>query len=174
MPGIDPRGPRFAAGITATLLAVTILLSLTGSSVTRALSGQGAAGVAQRAAEPGFLVLLVVTALFAWAVLSPRTAPWGVVYRTLVQPRLGPPADLEDPRPPRFAQAVGLVIAGAGALLHLAGMPFAVPVAASFAFVAAFLNVAFDVCLGCRVWLMLQRVGVTGRPTTVPPDVPAV
>ncbi|MEV8172896.1 DUF4395 family protein, partial [Microbacterium sp. NPDC077486] len=33
----------------------------------------------------------------------------------------GTPVELEDPRPPRFAQGVGLVVVGLGLLLHLAG-----------------------------------------------------
>ena len=142
--GIDPRGPRFAATITATLLAVTILLALTAP-----------AGVIL---TPAFFALLIVTALFAWGVASPETAPWGVLYRRVVAPRLAPPTEQEDPRPPRFAQGVGLVVAGAGVLLHLIGVPHAILIAAVIAFAAAFLNVAFNFCLGCQMYLLLQRI----------------
>ena len=99
--GIDPRGPRFAAGITALLLLLDVFLGL--------ITPIGST-VAERAVEPAFLLLLAIALLFLWSVLSPRTAPWGVLYRTLVQPRLKPPTDLEDPRPPRFAQGVGLFV----------------------------------------------------------------
>ena len=101
--GIDPRGPRFAAGITALLLLVDVFLGLT--------TPLGAT-VAERALEPAFLLLVAIALLFLWSVVSPRTAPWGVLYRCLVQPRLKPPAELEDPRPPRFAQGVGLFVVG--------------------------------------------------------------
>jgi hypothetical protein len=151
---IDPRGPRFAAGITAILLLVDILLGLTAPF---------GATVAERAAEPAFLLLLAIALLFVWGVARPRTAPWGVVYRKLVQPRLAPPAELEDPRPPRFAQGVGLFVTALGLVLHLAGVPWAVPVAAAVAFIAAFLNAAFGLCLGCRLFLVLQRLGIVGR-----------
>jgi len=152
--GIDPRGPRFAAGITALLLLVDVFLGLTTPI---------GATVAERAAEPAFLLLLVIAVLFLWGVLSPRTAPWGALYRTLIQPRLTPPTDLEDPRPPRFAQGVGLFVVTIGLILHLAGVPWALPIAAAAAFIAAFLNAVFGLCLGCQLYLVLQRAGIVGR-----------
>lgn len=184
--GIDPRGPRFGAGITSLLLLGTVLLGLVGISTARPsiasfgwfayqplatdfafIAGKGwaisSASVAQRALDPGFLALLVVALLFLWGVLSPRTAPWGVLYRRLIQPRLAPPTDLEDPRPPRFAQGVGLFVSVVGLALHLAGVPWALPIAAAMAFVAAFLNAVFGLCLGCQLYLLLQRVGLVGR-----------
>ncbi len=178
--GIDPRGPRFAASITAALLLVAVFLGLTGLSTLRGTltfvprgvvvdSDEWAiahASLAERALAPGFLLLLVVALLFLWGVLSPRTAPWGVLYRRVVQPRLAPPTDLEDPRPPRFAQGVGLFVATVGLVLHLAGVPWALPIAAALAFVAAFLNAVFGLCLGCQLYLLLQRFGVVGRAST--------
>jgi hypothetical protein len=152
--GIDPRGPRFAAGITALLLLVDVFLGLTTPI---------GATVAERAAEPAFLLLVVIALLFLWGVLSPRTAPWGALYRTLIQPRLSPPTDLEDPRPPRFAQGVGLFVVTIGLILHLAGVPWALPIAAAAAFIAAFLNAVFGLCLGCQLYLVLQRAGIVGR-----------
>ncbi|MGP3535224.1 DUF4395 domain-containing protein [Microbacterium sp. RD1] len=178
--GIDPRGPRFAAGITAVLLAVDVVLALTGISTARSfgwfayqpLSGQtfggdtwalSAASIGARVLDPAFLLLLVIALLFLWGVVSPRTAPWGALYRRLVQPRLKPPAELEDPRPPRFAQGVGLFVTTVGLLLHLIGVPWALPIAAAMAFVAAFLNSVFGLCLGCQLYLLLQRAGILGR-----------
>lgn len=157
--GIDPRGPRFAATVTTVLLLVATFLGLLGVS-TRAISS---ASLAQRALDPGFLLAVVIAALFLWSVLSPATAPWGAVFRRVVRPRLSPPTDLEDPRPPRFAQGVGLFVVTVGLVLHLAGVPWALPIATAAAFVAAFLNAAIGLCLGCRLYLLLQRVGVRGR-----------
>ena len=184
--GIDPRGPRFVAGITAVLLAVAVLLGLTGLSTQRGGFGWfayqpladatfapvsagwalTAATFTSRIADPAFLLMLAIALLFLWGVLSPRTAPWAVLYRRAVQPRLTPPTELEDPRPPRFAQGVGLVVTTAGLVLHLAGVPWALPVAAALAFAAAFLNAAFGLCLGCQLYLVLQRAGVLGRRRT--------
>ncbi|WP_226533421.1 DUF4395 family protein [Microbacterium paraoxydans] len=182
--GIDPRSPRFAATITAVLLLVATFLALTGISTAQigaAASGWfayqpstgatfvpggwavSATPLAQRATDPGFLLTVIIALLFLWALLSPRTAPWGVVFRTLVRPRLAPPTELEDPRPPRFSQGVGLFVVGVGLLLHLIGVPWALPIATAAAFVAAFLNAAFGFCLGCQLYLLLQRAGVIGR-----------
>jgi hypothetical protein len=152
--GIDPRGPRVTAGITALLLLVDVFLGLT--------TPLGAT-VAERAAEPAFLLLLAIALLFAWGVISPRTAPWGALYRALIQPRLGPAGELEDPRPPRFAQGDGLFVSTVGLVLHLIGVPWALPIAAAAAFVAAFLNAVFGLCLGCQLYLLLQRAGIVGR-----------
>jgi hypothetical protein len=178
--GIDPRGPRFAATITTVLLLVATFLGLIGISTARTFGwfayqplasadldpdtwAVSSATLAQRALDPGFLLTVVIALLFLWGVLSPRTAPWGVLFRRLVRPRLAPPSELEDPRPPRFAQGVGLFVVTIGLLLHLAGVPWALPISTAAAFIAAFLNAAFSFCLGCQIYLLLQRAGVIGR-----------
>lgn len=135
--GVDPRGPRFGAGVTAVLLAVVLLL------------GTGPAATA---------VLAVTALLFVVGVArGVQGSVQGVVFRRLVRPRLAPPVELEDPRPPRFAQGVGLVVTGLGLALGVAGVGAAVPVAAAVALVAAFLNAAFGFCLGCEMYLLLRR-----------------
>jgi hypothetical protein len=135
--GIDPRGPRVGAAITAVLLVVVLLLP------------SGAATVG----------LLVVAVLFAvGAVRGAQGSVPGLLYRSLVRPRLAPPTELEDPRPPRFAQGVGLVITGVGAVLGLLGVAAAVPVAAALALVAAVLNAVFGLCLGCELYLLGVRM----------------
>jgi len=135
--GIDPRGPRFGAAITAVLLVVVLLLS----------------------GGPATVLLAVVAALFALgAVRGAQGTVQGRVYQKLVRPRLAPPAELEDARPPRFAQLVGLIITGVGVLLGLVGVTAAVPVAAGLALVAAFLNSAFGLCLGCELYLLGVRL----------------
>jgi len=149
--GIDPRGPRFVAAITTALLLVAVVLGLVG------------APTGQRALEPGFLLLLVIALLFLWGAAFPRTAPWAVLFRRVIRPRLSPPTELEDPRPPRFAQGVGLVVVSIGLVLHLLGVPWALPIAAAAAFIAAFLNAVFGFCLGCQLYLLLQRAGLVGR-----------
>ncbi|MGV2983467.1 DUF4395 domain-containing protein [Microbacterium sp. AGC85] len=156
--GIDPRGPRFAASITTVLLLIAVVLSLIGIS-----TAQADTTLAQRVLDPGFLLLVAIALLFLWGVVSPRTTPWSVLFRHAVRPRLAPPAETEDPRPPRFAQGVGLFVVTVGLVLHLAGVPWALPVAAAAAFIAAFLNAVFDFCLGCQIYLLLQRAGIVGR-----------
>ena len=178
--GIDPRGPRFAAWITSALLLVATVLGLVAVPSARAASfgwfayqplsaatfspgGSPWTLVATRASQPAFLLALLIALLFVWGVVSPRTQPWSVLFRTLVRPRLAPPSELEDPRPPRFAQGVGLLVVALGLLLHLLGVAWALPIATALAFVAAFLNAAFGLCLGCQLYLLLQRAGILGR-----------
>jgi hypothetical protein len=144
--GIDPRSPRFGAGITAVLLLVVIGLALAGANVAATI------------------LFSAVTLLFAWgAFAGVKRHPYGALYRALVRPRLKPPTELEDPVPPTFAQGVGFVITLVGLVLHLAGVPYALVIAASAAFVAAFLNSVFAFCLGCQLYLLLVRAGVLGR-----------
>ena len=109
------------------------------------------------------MLALAIAGLFLWGILSPRTHPWAVLFRRVVRPRLAPPTELEDPRPPRFAQGVGLLVVGVGLLLHLIGVPYALPIATAAAFLAAFLNAAFGLCLGCQLYLLLQRAGLVRR-----------
>ena len=141
--GIDPRGPRFTAGVTATLLLVTAALGFAGADAA------------------AWWLLAGISAVFAWSALAGVARnPFGVFFRRVVRPRLAPPAELEDPRPPTFAQAVGFVVTVVGVVLGAFGVAAAVPIAAALAFVAAFLNAAFGYCLGCQIYLLLVRARV--------------
>jgi hypothetical protein len=143
---IDPRGPRFGAGITAILLLVVIGLFLGGLTLA------------------AFIVFLFITLVFAWGAFSGvQKHPYGLLFKALVRPRLKPPTELEDPTPPTFAQGVGFAITLIGVVLFLVGLTLALPIAAAAAFVAAFLNSVFGYCLGCQIYLLLVRAGVLGR-----------
>lgn len=143
--GIDPRGPRFGAWINLVLLAGVLLLG------------------AWPAAATALLAVIVVS--FAIGAFRGVGHTWqGWLFRRFVRPRLAPPTELEDPRPPTFAQLVGLVITGAGLLLGLVGVGAAVPVAAALALIAAFLNAVFGLCLGCELYLLGIRLRA-GRAT---------
>ena len=156
--GIDPRGPRFSAGITAVLLLVVIGI---------ALSTPLGDTVAARATGPAFILFAALAALFALgAFAGVARHPYGWLFRTFVRPRLAAPTELEDPAPPTFAQGVGLFVSLVGLALHLAGVPFGLASAASAAFIAAFLNSVFAHCLGCQVYLLLVRAGLVGRSRT--------
>jgi hypothetical protein len=144
--GIDPRGPRFGAGITAVLLLIVIGLAL-GNLYTAA-----------------FIVFAVVTLGFVWGTFAGiQNHPYGLLFKKLIRPRLAPPTELEDPTPPTFAQGVGFVITLIGVILYVAHLPIALPIAAAAAFIAAFLNSVFGYCLGCQLYLLLVRAGILGR-----------
>ena len=135
--GIDPRGPRFGAGLTAALLAVVVLLG----------PSTAALGV----------LAFVAASFLLGAVRGPQGTWQGLVFKLLVRPRLAAPEELEDPRAPRFAQAVGLAVTGVGVVLGAAGVLGAVPWAAGVAFAAAALNATIGLCLGCELYVLLQR-----------------
>jgi hypothetical protein len=87
-----------------------------------------------------------------------RNAPYGLIYRLLVRPRLGPPSELEAEAPPRFAQGVGLVMAVIGVIGYATGTTPLGIVAAALCLIAAFLNGAFGLCLGCEMYLLIRRI----------------
>lgn len=158
--GIDPRSPRFGAAITAALLLIVVGVGL-GTPL--------GATVGQRATEPAFILFALITLLFAWgAFAGVQRHPYGRIFRALVRPRLMPPTGLEDTIPPTFAQGVGFVITLIGVALHLAGVPYSLVIAASAAFIAAFLNSVFAYCLGCQIYLLLVRGGILGRSRVAP------
>ncbi|MBB2956238.1 DUF4395 domain-containing protein [Pseudoclavibacter helvolus] len=153
---IDPRGPRFGAAITAVLLLVTVFLGLVAPAATT---------FAERLAQPGFLLLVALSALFAWGAFAGiQRHPYGRIFAAVIRPRLAPPAETEDAAPPTFAQGVGFAVTLVGIVLHVLGVPLAVPVAAGAAFIAAFLNTVFGYCLGCQLYVLLLRVGVIRPP----------
>jgi hypothetical protein len=135
--GIDPRGPQFVAALTAVTVAAALLLP-------------PAAGLAIAAAQA---VLFAVG-----ATRGVQHTPQAWLFRTLVRPRLAPPAELEDPAPPRFAQAVGLVFTLVAVAGFAAGATLVAQVALGFALAAATLNAVFRFCLGCEMYLLLKRV----------------
>jgi hypothetical protein len=130
---IDPRGPRFGAIITTVVLAVVLLT------------------------QSGWLLAVQALIFVIGAAAGLRYAPYGLIYRSLLRPRLGPPAYTEAEAPPRFAQAVGAVFALAGVAGFASGAAIVGVAFTALALVAAFLNAAFNFCLGCQVYLFIKR-----------------
>lgn len=130
---IDVRGARFAALLTTFVLALTL-------------------------ATESWILALWQTAVFAiGATFGPARTPYASIFRAVVKPRLKSSPTFEDERPPRFAQAVGFLF-GAVALVGVAsGISLLFTLAIAFALAAAFLNAAFNFCLGCKVYLLLVR-----------------
>ncbi|EHY89457.1 DUF4395 domain-containing protein [Saccharomonospora azurea] len=131
---VDPRGPRFAAAVTTVVLAVVLVTEW----------------------WPLLAAQTVVFALGAFVGLS--AAPYSMLYRVLVAPRLTPTSEREATAPLRFAQAVGFVFALVGTVGFVTELTVLGLVATAFALFAAFLNAAFDFCLGCEVYLLVRRV----------------
>jgi hypothetical protein len=133
MINIDARGPRFSAVITTVVLAIALLTS-------------------------NIWVIAFQTAVFAIGALrGPQFTPYTFIFKKLIKPRLKSEPILEDVRPPRFAQGVGLAFAVTATIGAAAGITQVFTVAVAFALAAAFLNAAFNFCLGCQVYLLLVR-----------------
>jgi hypothetical protein len=130
---LDPRGQRFAATVTSLVLIVVLV------------TGWGWLALAQ-------------TVVFAITAADPRRGPYAMIFRALVLPRIGPPAEREAAAPVRFAQFVGFVFVGVASIGYLTGVPTLGLIFAAFGLLAAFLNAAFGLCLGCEAYLAGRRL----------------
>jgi hypothetical protein len=131
---VDVRGPRFAAWVTTAVLVVTLLVSSVSLIAAAVILGLQA----------------VVFAI--GAVGGPRKHPYGLVFAKLVAPRLSSVTEKEPVPPLKFAQLVGFVFAVVGAVAFGTGLGTVGLIATGFALVAAFLNAAFAICLGCQLY----------------------
>ena len=130
---IDARGPRLSAAITSAVLATAL-------------------------ATNNLWVVIAQAIVFAiGAFRGPQFTPYAAIFKSIVKPRLKKDAPTEDVRPPKFAQAVGVGFALVGTIGSFAGAPTVFTVAVGFALAAAFLNAAFNYCLGCEIYLILLR-----------------
>ncbi len=147
-PQVDVRGPRFAAWVTTGVLIAALLVS---------------------AASPiaAAVILGIQAVVFAiGAVGGPRKHPYGRIFATFIAPRLAPVTDKEPVAPLKFAQLVGLLFAIAGTVSFATGITALGLGATAFALIAAFLNAAFGICLGCQIYPLVARLRRTAIPAT--------
>jgi hypothetical protein len=130
---IDARGPRFGAVITTAVLATAL-------------------------ATNNLWVIVAQAVVFAiGAFKGPQFTPYAFIYKNFVKLRLKGEVPIEDVRPPQFAQSVGLLFALTAIVGLVVGITPIFTVAVAFALAAAFLNAAFNFCLGCEIYLLLLR-----------------
>lgn len=112
-------------------------------------------GLAFVVAREGWLLVPLVYGFAARVLTGPTLSPLGQLATRVVTPRLpGPHRSVAGP-PKRFAQGVGLAFSAGAALAWLAGAP-ALAVGLIVALVvAASLEAAFTLCLGCVVYQRL-------------------
>ena len=130
---LDARGPRFGAAITTVVFAAAL------------------------ATHNAWFVVAQAIVFAIGAFKGPQFTPYAYIYKYAVKPFLKGEVPTEDVRPPQFAQSVGLlfaIVAIAGALF---GIEALVVGAVAMALGAAFLNAAFNFCLGCEIYLLLLR-----------------
>jgi hypothetical protein len=135
---VDPRLLRFSAGATAAVLAVVLLIL----DVARPV---------------GLFLLATQVAVFAFtAFVSFQWSVWAQIFARFIWPRLAAPAELEDARPPRFAQFVGFVLTALALISFALGADVAGYVLTALAFGATALNAATGLCLGCKLYLAIR------------------
>ena len=133
---IDARGPRWSAVITTVVLATALVTS-------------------------NLWVIAFQAVVFSIGALrGPQFTPYAVIFKKLIKPRLKSEVVFEDVRPPQFAQAVGLGFALVAVIASVTGASLVFTVAVGFALAAAFLNAAFNFCLGCEMYLLILRVRI--------------
>lgn len=136
---VDVRGPRFTAWVTTAVIVATLVVS--------AFSAVAAA-----------VVLGLQAVVFAiGAIGGPRKHPYGRVFATFIAPRLSPVTEREPVAPLKFAQLVGFVFAAVGAIGFATGLTTVGLILTAFALIAAFLNAAFGICLGCQLYPLVTR-----------------
>ncbi|KKK88846.1 hypothetical protein LCGC14_2739050 [marine sediment metagenome] len=133
----------------------------------------------------GGLALVAVLAGQAWllALLAAQLAlgltvgrRWCLpclLYFELIQPRFGE-GPLEDARPPRFANLVGLVFLAAATAFYYAGVETVAWVLGSIVAALALLAATTGVCMGCEAYRLSARLrGVAAKhvPRIEPADV---
>ena len=130
---IDPRGPRFNQAV----LTVALLVGFVGDL---------------RPVVPAFAGVLLLGAAF-----GPRYGPFLRLYADVIRPRLDPPRELEDPRPPRFAAAVGVAFLAAATVAFAAGAPGVGWALALVVAALAGLAATTGICVGCELYLAFAR-----------------
>jgi hypothetical protein len=130
---LDARGPRFGAAITTLLLALLLIT------------------------ESWVLLAYIFTAFALGAFFGPKATPYVLIFSKLIKPKLKSQAPLEDVRPPHFAQVVGFTFVLATSIAYLLDISSLFTIAVGGALAAAFLNAAFNYCLGCELYLLLAR-----------------
>lgn len=133
---IDARAPRFNQAVIGTLALAAVVTG------------------------PWWLLALLGAQLATGLTLGRRWCPPCVAYFELVQPRFGE-GPLEDARPPRFANLVGIVVLGTASLAFAAGWDTAGTALGALVAALALLAVATGFCAGCEAYKLGYRL--TGR-----------
>jgi len=134
---------------------------------------------AARAVAGGVALLAVITLLTGWEPLlvllalgflarfltGPRLSILGQLVTRFIAPRLGDPIWVPGP-PKRFAQAIGLALTTAAAVVGLGfDAPMLAAIMIAMVLVAALMESVIGFCVGCWLFGQLMRLGVIPRST---------
>ena len=124
---IDARAPRFNQAVIGALAVVAVTLG------------------------PWWLLALLAAQLAIGLTFGRRYCLPCLAYFELVQPRFGE-GPLEDARPPRFANMIGIVFLTAASLAFAAGWESAGAVLGTLVAALALLAAATGFCAGCEAY----------------------
>jgi hypothetical protein len=136
---IDERAPRVNQAFVGSLSLLAFLLELEWL--------------------PGLVGLQLLVGL----TLGRRWCLWCVLYFELIQPRFGE-GPIEDSRPPRFANMVGVAFLGSATLAFVLGAPTVGWVLTLIVAALALLSAVTGFCMGCEAYRLTARLrGISPR-----------
>lgn len=113
------------------------------------------------ALDQPWLLIPLAGGFVARVLTGPTLSPLGQFVTRVLTPRLPFAAKPVAGPPKRFAQGIGVVFSGTALILQFAfGLTGAAYVVLGFLIVAATLESVFGLCLGCKAFAVLMRVGV--------------
>jgi hypothetical protein len=136
---IDARQPRLGQGITSVLLILNFVLF---------------------PEAPFFVPVLAIVMGFA-SLAGPRFNVYAHLFKTL-KPRFGPPRELEEPWPPRFANLVGFIFLTTATLAFALDVPALAWSLSLIVAALAGLAAATGLCVGCEFYVIGRRVVTKG------------
>lgn len=129
-------------------------------------AGVVAMGLAAIALDLRWLTLVIAYGFWARTLTGPTLSPLGQLVTRVVTPRLPFPNRPVAGPPKRFAQGVGVAFSTTAAVLAYAFDSWGPAQVVLFLLAgAAFLESAFALCLGCKMFAVLIRAGIV--PETV-------
>jgi Domain of unknown function (DUF4395) len=112
--------------------------------------------------HPVAWALPVLAVMMLAAVASPSLNVPRLIYLRWLKPAgiVKPRIRQEDPAPHRFAQLLGGVFLAAASVFVITNILLVAWVLAWIVAALAFLNFAFDICVGCIMYAQLVRIGL--------------
>ena len=118
-------------------------------------------GVLTLVLQERWLLVLLAYGFVARVLTGPTLSPLGQLVTRFIVPRLPVPAKHVPGPPKRFAQGIGATLTVAAVALHLGfGLSDEAWVLVAMVTVAATLESVFALCLGCKIFAVLMRVGL--------------
>jgi hypothetical protein len=138
---VDPRQPRLGQGITGIVALAGFLLNVP------------------------FVLPVLAAILGAASLLGPRANAYAWLFRWVRRVGvLGPPRELEEAGPPRFANTIGFVVLTAAAVawyaFELTWLTWGLTLLVS---ALALLAATTGLCVGCELYVWGRRIATGGR-----------